>query len=828
MHLTPSWRAVLVAVGASLTVAVVPAQQYLQQGSKLTGSASSDAMFGSSVAVSGDGSTAAIVGPRDGSTTKGLQTGAVWVFTRQAGVWTQQGNKILPPAGANSVALAGDGNTLFVGSPGDGTFGSVQIYSRNGSTWQTGAKLTGAGVVFNIYSPGFGSTLAVSRDGNTLAVGAPGDNANAGAVWIFVRTNGVWTQQGNKLVITTAGYPLPGSPQGWLSFGASVALTPDGSTLVAGAPVDLNGRGAAHLFHRTTGVWSETAILQGPTKIPDTGNDQGTAVAISDDANTVLVGASEVAWVHVRQGAGWKPTKLDLPLNEKFGSDIKVALAPDGSVAFLGALWNSDKTGSVWPFRPFNGVWRQDGRSLLGTGALGAAGQGNSLALSVDASTLLIGGASDATHDTVFSTGAAWVFVRPDVALTPQLAPSPSVYGASVQLTALVTPASANVSALPALPTGTVQFADGQTQLGVAAVVGSAAGMSIPVLGAGTHSISAAYSGDANWYPATAAATHVVNPASTNVTLTLQGGAAPGLLATVASAAGGLTGSVQFLDATRNSSLGAVSLSGSSMAARLPLDAAQFRAAAGHSVTASYSGDANFRPSISTPLSLPVMMTAVGAVSPVFAPEQLVTVYGSQLAAETAQAGGVPWPLTLGKTIVNVADSAGISRSAGLLYVSPGQINFQIPAGTALGDAVIVISGPTASIAIPVPFAAVAPGIFTVSGNGEGLAAAQTVRLRPDGNSVTETITGPIDFGQDELHLVLYGTGLRNRSSLSDVRCVLNGEALPVEYAGPQGQYPGLDQVNVKLPPSLRGAGLVKVQLSVGVSTANTAELVFQ
>jgi hypothetical protein len=70
-------------------------------------------------------------------------------------------------------------------------------------------------------------------------VGGPGDDENA-AVWVFTRSNGVWTQQGNKLVGTGA---VGTAEQGW-----SVALSADGSTAAVGGLSDNGGDGAAWVF----------------------------------------------------------------------------------------------------------------------------------------------------------------------------------------------------------------------------------------------------------------------------------------------------------------------------------------------------------------------------------------------------------------------------------------------------------------------------------------------------------------------------------------------------------------------------------------------------
>jgi uncharacterized protein (TIGR03437 family) len=93
---------------------------------------------------------------------------------------------------------------------------------------------------------------------------------------------------------------------------------------------------------------------------------------------------------------------------------------------------------------------------------------------------------------------------------------------------------------------------------------------------------------------------------------------------------------------------------------------------------------------------------------------------------------------------------------------------------------------------------------------------------------VENVSAAPINIGSDILYLVLYGTGIRNRRPNGIVACTINGQSLPVAYAGPQSQFPGLDQVDVLLPSSLKGAGQVNVTLTVDGEVSNTATLTFQ
>lgn len=214
------------------------------------------------------------------------------------------------------------------------------------------------------------------------------------------------------------------------------------------------------------------------------------------------------------------------------------------------------------------------------------------------------------------------------------------------------------------------------------------------------------------------------------------------------------------------------------------------------------------------------------------APESIAVAYGQNLAATTAQAGGLNLPTTLGGVSVMVKDSAGTSRLAGLYYVSPGQIDYVIPSATVPGVATVTV-GTTASAAL---IGAVGPGLFSANGNGKGVAAAVAIRALADGNQVPVPVfqcgssgcaSVPMDLGgsADILVIELYGTGIRGRSSLANVVAEIGGAPALAAYAGAQPQYAGLDQVNVYVPRSLAGAGEVPIVLTVDGVTANVVTL---
>ena len=140
-----------------------------------------------------------------------------------------------------SVALSSDGNTAIVGGFTDNTnAGAVWVFTRSGGVWtQQGAKLVGTGAVGGAQQ---GASVALSSDGNTAIVGGSSDSTNAGAAWVFKRSSGVWTQQGAKLV----GMGAVGAAE----QGLSVALSSDGNTAILGGPADNSNAGAAWVFMR--------------------------------------------------------------------------------------------------------------------------------------------------------------------------------------------------------------------------------------------------------------------------------------------------------------------------------------------------------------------------------------------------------------------------------------------------------------------------------------------------------------------------------------------------------------------------------------------------
>ena len=224
---------------------------------------------------------------------------------------------------------------------------------------------------------------------------------------------------------------------------------------------------------------------------------------------------------------------------------------------------------------------------------------------------------------------------------------------------------------------------------------------------------------------------------------------------------------------------------------------------------------------------------SAAAPSSAVAPNSLASLYGANLAPGVAQASVQPLPLVLGSVTLSVTDAAGVERAAPLLYVSPGQINFEVPDGTAPGLATLVVAGQTFTAAVQ----SVAPTLFSMNGAGSGVAAATAIVVQAANPSLQSSVpvfqcagsscaSVPIVLGVDtSVYVSFFGTGIRNRSSLANVAVTINGIGVPVLYAGPAPGFTGLDQVNAGLVLSLRGSGESNVVLTVDGQAANTVTI---
>jgi len=387
-----------------------------QQGSKLVGTGAIGPAFqGGSVSLSSDGNTLAVGGPTDNGGFSGQ--GATWIFTRTNSTWTQQGAKLIGSGGSVSaqqgrVTLSSDGNTLAVGGPSDDSgVGATWIFTRTNGVWsQQGSRLIGTGSSGNATQ---GISLALSSDGNTLAVGGYSDDSAIGAVWIFTRTSGVWSQQGSKLV--GSGYT------GSSNQGSSVSLSDTGNTLAIGGYKDDSNIGATWIFTRSGTTWSQ----QG-SKLVGTGyigeSYQANSVSLSSDGDTLAVGGYNdntgigATWIFTRSGSTWSQQGSKILGTGYVGIPLQgfaVSLDSTGDTLIAGAPSSPDTNyiGTAFVFTRENGVWSQIGFKLLPTGYVATPSApenfGFSVSLSKDGTTI----ASGAYGDNSFA-GAAYVFAK--------------------------------------------------------------------------------------------------------------------------------------------------------------------------------------------------------------------------------------------------------------------------------------------------------------------------------------------------------------------------------------------------------------------------------
>jgi len=233
-------------------------------------------------------------------------------------------------------------------------------------------------------------------------------------------------------------------------------------------------------------------------------------------------------------------------------------------------------------------------------------------------------------------------------------------------------------------------------------------------------------------------------------------------------------------------------------------------------------------------VKVPAVATVVNSASfqpgPVV-PEQLVTAFGSGFASQTIAATQQPLPPVLGDTSITITDSKGAVTAAPLLYVSPGQASFLIPAGMAPGAASLKVTrGGAAVLTGTLNVAAISPGLYAANGNGAGAAAATYQRASAP-NSLELTFacqTGaalscratPISPGAagDTVFVTLYASGVRGAQN---VQVNVAGQSVPVRYFGAQGTYEGLDQINISLPRALAGTGEASVYVLADGKTSN-------
>ena len=359
---------------------------------------SSGKLFGTDVAIDGDTVVASVHADFD----KGTNAGASVVFTRADGAWTEQAKLIGDDTGpgdllGQSVGLSGD--TVVLGAAGDtpmGTdSGAAYVFVRSDGVWTQQAKLTAndGGT-----SDKFGTSVAIS--GDSIIIGAPSDTPNgtdSGSAYVFTRTGETWTEQTK----------LTGTDQSVNSmFGWSVAIEDD--TAAAGASNDEASSA------RTGGVWEQQARLTASDAASE--HTFGRSVALS--GATMTVGApgnaanganTGAAYVFLRTEGNWaeqtKLTASDAITTNNFGWSVSVSNNTVAIGAFGNAVKGAD-AGALYTYKRSGSSWSEQAK-LTATGAAVEHKLGTSI--SISGNDLVAGAPGDFQKGT--NTGAAHVFI---------------------------------------------------------------------------------------------------------------------------------------------------------------------------------------------------------------------------------------------------------------------------------------------------------------------------------------------------------------------------------------------------------------------------------
>jgi len=296
-----------------------------------------------------------------------------------------------------SVALSADCKTVAIGaSQNDGAGGDsghVRVYELNGSNmWvQKGTDIDGSSS--GIWS---GSSVAISDDGNTVAIGAIYKSysglGSAGQVRVFRFVGGVWTLLGTDIT----------GAQAFDYAGTSVSLSDDGNTVAIGAPSYSSYPGSARVFTYNGTNWTQKGVtINGAAN-----NDHfGTSVYLSDDGNTLAVGAyrndaTGTDGGHVRlytySGTSWVQKGADI--NSEAANDwagYSVSLSDNGNRVIIGAPQNDGsvstgiEAGQARIYQYSAGVWSQMGQDLDGEDGLDSFGR--SVSISGDGNIVAVG-----------------------------------------------------------------------------------------------------------------------------------------------------------------------------------------------------------------------------------------------------------------------------------------------------------------------------------------------------------------------------------------------------------------------------------------------------
>ncbi len=364
--------------------------------------------FGGSVAISGD--TALVGSALDDD--NGSASGSVYVFIKVANVWVLQQKLAASDAEAGDkfgLSLALEDDTAIVGAPEEDSVGSVRgaayVFTRSAGVWTEQQKIIASDAEdFDQFG------ISVAIDGDRAVIGASFEDAaasNAGAAYMFSRGAGVWSED-QKILASDA--------EADDRFGHNVAVS--GDIVVIGAGREDSGgqdAGAAYVFAFTGVSWAEQQKLVASTADP---SDQfGSSVAV--DGDTILIGANGdddggnsagAAYVFESESGVWVEQQKLMASDAASGDNFSTQLSIEGDVAVIGAALNDDagnSSGSAYIFaRQHNGTWSE----LQKFTAIDAAGGDRfGSAVGVSAHTVIV--SAEAEHANGLSdAGAAYVF----------------------------------------------------------------------------------------------------------------------------------------------------------------------------------------------------------------------------------------------------------------------------------------------------------------------------------------------------------------------------------------------------------------------------------
>jgi hypothetical protein len=249
----------------------------------------------------------------------------------------------------DSVAISADGSTIVAGMINNSVNSAAYVFVKPGGGWATGtqtAKLTGSDVVTN---DNFGFSVAINADGSTIVVGVEGKNSFRGAAYVFLRGGGWATRTEAAKLTASDGAANDG-------LGSSVAINANGSTIVAGADGatvgSTSGQGAVYVFLQGGGWATGTEIAKLTASDGTPSANLGAAVAISADGSTIVAGArgttiagkyqQGAVYRYVKPGGGWATgtETAELTASDGAGGDLlgySVGINSDGLIIVAGA-----------------------------------------------------------------------------------------------------------------------------------------------------------------------------------------------------------------------------------------------------------------------------------------------------------------------------------------------------------------------------------------------------------------------------------------------------------------------------------------------------------